>query len=540
MKKSYITTPIYYVNDAPHIGHAYTSVMCDALARLKRLNGCEVKLLTGTDEHGQKVEKSALTRNKSPQEFCDEISQKFRDLADFLGISYSDFIRTTQDRHKKTAQIFWQKLNENGWIYKDVYEGWYAIRDEAFYGEDELVDGKAPSGAEVTWHKEESYFFRLGDFQDILLKIYEQFPEFINPKSKRNEVISFVKGGKELIKGSLKDLSISRTSFKWGIKVPDDENHIMYVWLDALTNYLSALNYPQGADFKEFWEDKSSIVTHIVGKDILRFHGVYWPAFLIGSKFKKSDLDSIKLEDLFGVLPDRIFAHGWWTNEGQKISKSLGNVIDPYLEIEWLKSMNIEEELAVEYFRYFLVREVIFGNDGNYSREVFMSKVNSELANNIGNLAQRTLSMIFKNSDGFIAKNPQIDSQGKELIDFGLEIENKISHLIESCDFDEILNLTVNFASKANEYLHHKAPWNLKKENKIDEMNDVLYVACEVIRQLAILLLPFTPNSAKKILDFLNIANEERNFANLSNHLKFGSKINEPKAVFARISELKQ
>ncbi len=577
MTNSYITTPIYYVNDAPHIGHAYTSVVCDALARLKRLNGETVKFLTGTDEHGQKVEKSAIKNGKTPQEFCDEVSLKFRNLAKFLDISNDDFIRTTEDRHKKTAQIFWNKLLENGWIYKDVYEGWYSIRDEAFYGEDELVNGKAPTGAEVEWQKEESYFFKLSAFQDILLEICQigkahlshegsttklRFndvisPSFrkndvISPSFKKNEVASFIRGGKELVKGHLKDLSISRTSFKWGIPVPNDENHIMYVWLDALTNYLSALNYPEGQDFKDFWENGN--VTHVVGKDILRFHAVYWPAFLIASEFQKEEFDKIneeyqglyllnsyskdpRSEKIKNILPDEIFAHGWWTNEGEKISKSVGNIIDPYKEIEWLESFGISQELAIDYFRYFLNKEIFIGNDGDYSRERFVNRINSELANNIGNLAQRSLSMIFKNNDGFLVYNTSFDKESEELLE---KIKELIKDVLE-CNFKvsdsySILELIITISSKTNEYFANKAPWNLKKEGKIEEMNNVLYVVAEIVRKIAILLLAFTPKSADKILDLLNISQNERNFANLENPLKFGAKINEPTPIFLRLN----
>lgn len=538
MTKFYITTPIYYVNDAPHIGHAYTSVVCDVLARLRRLKGDEVKFLTGTDEHGQKVEKSAIKNGKTPQEFCDEVSVKFRDLANFLNISYDDFIRTTEDRHKKCAQIFWQKLEANGWIYKDVYEGWYSVRDEAFYGEDELIDGKAPTGAEVEWHKEESYFFKLSKFQKILLKTYEEFDNFIAPSSKKNEVISFVRGGKELVEGHLKDLSISRTSFKWGIGVPGNENHIMYVWLDALTNYISALSYPDGENFKDFWQSKKSQKIHIVGKDILRFHTVYWPAFLIASKFNEKELDQNNLDKLIDILPTQIFAHGWWTNEGEKISKSVGNIIDPYKEIEWLETFGISQELAIDYFRYFLNKEIIIGNDGDYSRERFINRINSELANNIGNLAQRSLSMIFKNNDGFLAEKFNFDVESTKM----LEVSQKIIQEILDCDFNahdsyQILEKLIHLSSLANSFMEVKAPWNLKKDGKIDEMNTVLYVAAEVIRKIAILLLAFIPTSANKILDLLNIDPHHRNFANLKNPLKFGSKINEPTAIFLRLNK---
>ncbi len=520
-KNFYITSPIYYVNDVPHIGHAYTSLACDVLARAKRLEGYNVHFLTGTDEHGQKVEKSALAREKSPQQFCDEISLKFRQLADFMGYSYNDFIRTTDARHKKSAQIFWEKLEKNGWIYKDVYEGWYALRDEAFYGEDELVNGKAPTGAEVQWHKEESYFFKLSAFQNNLLALYDAVPDFIQPDSKRNEVISFVKSG-------LKDLSISRTSFKWGIAVPNDEKHIMYVWLDALTNYISALNFGENDDqlYQKFWHNTEDSPIHIVGKDILRFHCVYWPAFLMAA-----DLP----------LPNRVFAHGWWTNEGQKISKSLGNVIDPYQEIAWLESFkykevqgenavekNISRETAIDYFRYFLLKEVPFGNDGDYSRENLINRVNAELANNIGNLAQRSLSMIIKNCDSQIPDCEHLPQQDYSYI------LSDINHLA----FNHALEKIIDLSNHANKYFNDQAPWSLKKEGKVDEMRQVLFQTAENIRIIALLLLPFIPESANKILDLLNVKVEERNLLSLNHRIQAGKKINPLQIIFPNLRNL--
>ncbi|MDA0902197.1 MAG: methionine--tRNA ligase [Proteobacteria bacterium] len=525
----YVTTPIYYVNDAPHIGHAYTSIACDCLARFKRLDGFNVKFLTGTDEHGQKVEKSALNKGKAPKEFCDEVSVKFKDLAQFLGISNDDFIRTTDDRHKKVAQLFWQNLSENGWIYKDVYEGWYALRDEAFYNEDELVDGKAPTGAEVEWHKEESYFFRLSEFGDVLVELIEKDLFKVEPQSKKNEVLSFVKGG-------LKDLSISRTSFKWGVPVPNDDKHIMYVWLDALTNYLSAISYPDGDEYKQFWQEGE--VTHIVGKDILRFHAVYWPAFLLASQNKRPE-QGAALTQQEKILPSKIFAHGWWTNEGQKISKSVGNIIDPYKEIEWLQSFEISQETAIDYLRYFLMKEVPFGNDGDYSRAHFIERINAELANNIGNLTQRTLNLIVKNCDGVIPES-NFEETNKDLIALSSdEITSKAAEVykdeVSDQQFHKALQNTILIASRFNKYLEDKAPWNLKKEGKIEEMNLVLANTAEAIRKIAILLLPFIPTSANKILDLLNIEQNDRNFAALDKALQKGHKVNKPEPIFKRI-----
>lgn len=519
----YITSPIYYVNDVPHIGHAYTSISCDVMARFKRLEGFNVRFLTGTDEHGQKVEKSALLRSKTPQEFCDEISGKFRELAQTLKLSNDDFIRTTEERHKKSAQEFWRILEKNGWIYKSIYEGWYAVRDEAFYAQDELINGKAPTGADVEWHKEESYFFKLSAFQDKLLALYEAVPDFIQPESKRNEVISFVRGGKDYVKGSLRDLSISRTSFSWGVKVPNDENHVMYVWLDALTNYLSALGFPDENDplIQKFWCDTVDSPVHIVGKDILRFHAVYWPAFLMAAQIP---------------LPNKVFAHGWWTNEGQKISKSVGNVIDPHQELEWLKSFGCSDEQAVDYFKYFLLREVPFGNDGDYNRKNFVTRVNAELANNIGNLAQRILSMIHKNNDGKIVNFSYFDD-AKELLDKAYKLREEVALEMDKFAFDQAIEKIILFARACNLFVDQKAPWTLKKEHRIDEMNLVLSTIAESLRCLAIALQPFVPELASQMLGILNIDEKHRalKFLNADCALKSGHKINEPKGVFPRL-----
>lgn len=515
-KNFYVTSPIYYVNDVPHIGHAYTSIACDVVARFKRLSNFNVHFLTGTDEHGQKVEKSALARQKNPQEFCDEVSQKFRELTKILNLSNDDFIRTTEERHKISAQKFWEILEANGTIYKGTYEGWYAVRDEAFYGEDELVNGKAPTGAEVEWHKEESYFFKLSAFQDKLLMLYEAAPDFIRPQSRFNEVVSFVKGG-------LKDLSISRTSFSWGVKVPSSDKHVMYVWLDALANYISALGFPDQKNelFQKFWCDTNESPLHIVGKDIVRFHAVYWPAFLMAANLN---------------IPHTVYAHGWWTNEGQKISKSVGNVIDPLKELEWLESFGLTREAAIDYFRYFLLREVPFGNDGDYSRVSFVTRVNAELANNIGNLAQRSLSMIFKNN---AAQTVDFSgySDAADLLKSAYDLKEKLEQKMANFAFDQAIGEILAHASRCNECFNIKAPWNLKKENKIEEMNLVLSVIAENLRVIAIALQPFCINLAPKILDVLQVAVDSRrlDFIGANHSLKAGHKISEPKAVFPRL-----
>src|SRR5579862_349185 len=368
----FITTPIYYVNDKPHIGHAYTTIACDTIARFMRLDGRRVFFLTGTDEHGQKVEKSAAAAGEAPLAFCDRVSANFRDLARVLDISNDDFIRTTEQRHILSCQALWQELEKRGEIYLGTYAGWYAVRDEAFYGEDEVsapdAEGRrfGPSGAPVEWVEEPSYFFRLSAWGDRLLELYEKNPGFVRPESRRNEVMSFVRQG-------LKDLSVSRTTFSWGIPVPGNPEHIMYVWLDALTNYITAAGYPdtEAASFRAFWPGH-----HVVGKDIVRFHAVYWPAFLMAA----------------GLAPPRaVMAHGWWTVEGEKISKSLGNAIDPY---ELLETYGLDQT------RYFLLREVPFGQDGDFSRRAMINRINADLANNLGNLAQRTLSQVQRNLEG--------------------------------------------------------------------------------------------------------------------------------------------
>lgn len=507
MNHFYITTPIYYVNDKPHIGHAYTSVACDVLARYKRLCGYEVKFLTGTDEHGQKVEKSAANAGKAPQEFVDEVAVHFRDMGKVMNISNDDFIRTTEPRHKRAAQALWQKMADNGHIYLGSYAGWYAVRDEAYYAESELVDGKAPTGAEVEWVEEPSYFFNLSKWQDKLLTHYEKHPEFIQPESRRNEIISFVKGG-------LRDLSISRTTFSWGIPVPGDDKHIMYVWLDALSNYLSALGYPEMEG--NFWPAN----IHMVGKDIIRFHSVYWPAFLMAA-----DLP----------LPDTIFAHGWWTIEGEKMSKSLGNAIAP---------QTLVDAFGLDQTRYFLMREVPFGKDGNFSRERMVTVVNSELANNLGNLVQRTLSMVVKNCD---ARVPDAGGIEKDDLDLGfLEAiyvtkagtPQSVEKKYMQCRFHEILADIMDIAAEANNYIDQKAPWKQKKENPA-LMEATLYHLLEGIRCIAIMLQPFIPESSSKILDLLNTPPDARGFDYLTpeHALISGTAILPPEPVFPRFLE---
>ena len=502
-KHYYITSPIYYVNDVPHIGHAYTSIACDVMARFMRMSAYDVRFLTGTDEHGQKVEKSAQLKNIDPQTFTDEVSMRFRDLSGLLNLSNDDFIRTTEDRHKKGAIALWNKLLQNGYIYLGKYAGWYAMRDEAFYAESELIEGKAPTGAPVEWVEEPSYFFALSKFQDRLLELYQANPNFIEPESRLNEVISFVKGG-------LLDLSVSRTSFKWGIEIPNDSGHVMYVWLDALANYISALGYPDDNPlYKEFWPAD----LHVVGKDILRFHAVYWPAFLMAADLR---------------LPKKIVAHGWWTNEGQKISKSVGNVIDP---------VDLVNEFGLDQTRYFLMREVPFGQDGNFSKLAMHNRVNSELANNIGNLAQRTLAFINKNANSQV---PNIDIvqiyQEKLLADLvGKVLEYQ--QFMKDQKFSQALEVVISIANEANLFIDGQAPWNLRKTD-LKRMEEVLYILIEAIRYIAILLKPFMPDSMTKLLKQLSIEESEAIFSCLNQEyaLKPGAILPVPQGVFPRIA----
>jgi len=500
----YVTTPIYYVNDAPHIGHAYTTLACDVLARFKRLDGFDVKFLTGTDEHGQKVEKSALAAGIAPQLFTDRVSQNFRDLAQLMGFSNDDFIRTTEPRHIQACQALWQRLVERGEIYLGGYEGWYSVRDEAFWAEDELKDGPAgsklaPTGAPVEWVSEPSYFFRLSAWGDRLLTFYETNPDFIAPISRRNEVISFVKGG-------LQDLSISRTSFRWGVPVPKDPAHIMYVWLDALTNYLTALGFPEpDGDFARFWPAD----LHMVGKDILRFHAVFWPAFLMAA-------------DL--APPKRVFAHGWWTNEGQKISKSLGNAIDP---------VALVEHYGRDQVRYFLLREVPFGNDGDFSHRALMGRINSELANDFGNLAQRSLSLVNKNCGGILPVPGAFSEEDEILLAAGAALLEQVRVAFDRQQFHEGLEAIWLVVRAANGYVDRQAPWSLKKTD-LARMGTVLYVLVETLRRISLLLQPVMPDSIARLLDQLMVGTEHRSFADFDRPLAPGLTLPAPQGIFPR------
>lgn len=505
----YVTTPIYYVNDVPHIGHAYTTLACDVLARFKRLDGYDVMFLTGTDEHGQKVAKSAEAAGTDPQSYTDKISQNFRDLCRVMNYSNDDFIRTTEPRHITASQAIWQALEKNGDIYLGSYSGWYAVRDEAFYGEDELTDGPngkkvAPSGAEVEWMEEPSYFFRLSAWQDRLLKLYEENPDFVAPQSRRNEILSFVRSG-------LRDLSISRTTFNWGVKVPGDEKHVMYVWLDALTNYITAVGYPEtgeGTPFARYWPAD----LHMVGKDIIRFHTVYWPAFLMAAGLEP---------------PKRVFAHGWWTIEGQKMSKSLGNVIPP---------AQLVSTYGLDQTRWFLLREVPFGNDGDFSHRAMVQRINSDLANGIGNLAQRTLTLIQKNCAAAVPQPAAFNEEDEAEFAWFDGLWPKLQETISAQQFHEALATIMSGVSRLDIYIDKQAPWTLRKTDP-DRMATVLYVLADCIRRVGIALQPFMPDSAAKILDLLALSPEQRGAADLGQRLAPGTKLPAPQGVFPRFVE---
>ena len=513
MKSYYITTPIYYVNDKPHLGHVYTTVACDALARFKRLDGFDVKFLTGTDEHGIKVKQAAEKAGMDPQAFTDQVSQSFRDLVQLMNYSNDDFIRTTEERHKKACQKLWMKLVEAGDIYLDKYSGWYAVRDEAYYGEEELRDGPdgkkiAPSGAECAWVEEESYFFKLSAWQDRLLDFYAKNPDAVMPDTRRNEVMSFVKSG-------LRDLSISRTNFDWGVPVPNAPGHVMYVWIDALTNYLTAIGYSGETDeFKKFWPAD----LHMVGKDILRFHAVYWPAFLMAAGLEP---------------PKRVFAHGWWTIEGEKMSKSLGNVISPD---------DLIARYGVDASRYFMLREVPFGNDGDFSHAQAILRINNDLANGLGNLAQRTLAMINKNCGESVPEFGTFTPEDKQLLEMAqIKMLAAARGELDRQKFHKALEEIWNVVNAANGYIDAQAPWGLKKTD-VARMGTVLYVLAETIRCLALIVQPFVPVSAAKMLDQLSIPADQRSFEflDVQHALKPGTHIPAPQGIFPRIVEEEQ
>lgn len=503
-KTFYLTTAISYPNGAPHIGHAYEALATDALARFKRLDGYDVLFVTGTDEHGQKIQQTAESQGKTARELADELAPLFSNMVAALNCSNDDFIRTTEPRHKQTVQELWKRMDAAGDIYLDKYSGWYSVRDEAYYNEDEteLRDGKRFSiktDTPVEWVEEESYFFRLSQYQQKLLDHYEAHPDFMGPPERRNEIISFVKSG-------LRDLSVSRTTFDWGIPVPGAPDHVMYVWVDALTNYLSATGtFNNGADQKRFWPCD----LHVIGKDIIRFHAVYWPAFLMSAGVE---------------LPKRVYAHGFLFNKGEKMSKSVGNVIDPHALID---------EFGVDQVRYFFLREVPFGKDGNYSLDAIINRTNADLANDLGNLAQRSLSMIAKNCDGKIPEQGALSDDDKAILK---ATDGLLEQMREAHDRQAIhraLEAVWTVIADANRYFAASEPWALKKTDP-ERMATVLHVTADLIRRFAILVQPYVPMAAEQLLDQLAVSANERQFVNLEDGLTAGKLLPAPTGVFPR------
>jgi len=508
-KNFYITTPIYYPSARPHMGHAYSSIVSDVIARFKRLDGYNVEFLTGTDEHGLKIQRAAEEKGIDPKKFCDEISETFRSLSNTLNLSNTDFIRTTEDRHIKSVQNLWKILEEKDEIYLSKYSGWYSVSDEAFYNEDEIKEEKGinvsvNSGSKVEWVEEESYFFKLSKWEDKLLKFYDENPKFILPNSRRNEVVSFVKGG-------LKDLSISRKSFSWGIKVPNNDDHVIYVWLDALTNYISALNYPdtKNKKYKNFWPAD----IHMIGKDILRFHAIYWPAFLLAA-----DLPP----------PKRVYGHGWILSGEEKMSKSKGNILDP---------LEIIDKYGLDPLRYYLLKEVSFGNDGSITQEKLESCINSDLANNYGNLCQRVIAFNEKNCGLLIPEKNKFEKEDLAILNkLGDNIKSLRSH-IENQELSLYTNFIVDCLFDANKYFNDQEPW--KKKNDIKRLNTIVYVSLEIIRKISILLNPIIPDTSLRVLEIFNLKQNDLVFDSIKNHenLKSNDKIKKIGILFKKIEK---
>ena len=508
-KNFYITTPIYYPSARPHMGHAYSSIVSDVIARFKRLDGFKVEFLTGTDEHGLKIQRAAEEKGVDPKKFCDEISKTFRNLSNTLNLSNTDFIRTTEERHIKSVQNLWKILVKKNQIYLSKYSGWYSVSDEAFYNDDEIkeengINVSVNSGSKVEWVDEESYFFKLSEWENKLLKFYEDNPKFILPNSRRNEVISFVKSG-------LKDLSISRRSFSWGIKVPDNKEHVIYVWLDALTNYISALNYPDTKNIKynNYWPAD----IHMIGKDILRFHAIYWPGFLLAA-----DLPP----------PKRVYGHGWILSGEEKMSKSKGNILDP---------LEIVDKYGLDPLRYYLLKEVSFGNDGNISKEKLENCINSDLANNYGNLCQRVIAFNEKNCDLLIPEKKDFEDDDLKLLNkVGGNIKSLRSN-IDNQELNSYMNFIVDCLFDANKYFNDQEPW--KKKSDIMRLNTIVYVSLEIIRKVSILLNPIIPNTSLKVLEIFNLKQKDITFESIKNHenLKSNSKIEKIGILFKKIDK---
>ncbi len=493
-KYFFITTPIYYPSARPHMGHAYSSIVSDVIARFKRLDGFNVEFLTGTDEHGLKIQRAAEKKGIDPKKFCDEISETFRNLSNTLNLSNTDFIRTTEDRHIKSVQNLWKILEEKDEIYLSKYSGWYSVSDEAFYNEDEIkeengINISVNSGSKVEWVEEESYFFKLSKWENKLLKFYEENPDFILPNSRRNEVINFVKSG-------LKDLSISRKSFSWGIKVPNNDDHVIYVWLDALTNYISALNYPdtKNKKYKDFWPAD----VHMIGKDILRFHAVYWPAFLLAANLPP---------------PKRVYGHGWILSGEEKMSKSKGNILDP---------LEIVEKYGLDPLRYYLLKEVSFGNDGSISQDKLENCINSDLANNYGNLCQRVILFNEKNCDLLIPEKNKFDKDDLILLNKIADNVNSLRSYIDKQELNLYINFIVDCLFDANKYFNDQEPW--KKKSDIKRLNTIVYVSLEIIRKISILLNPIIPKTSLKVLEIFNLKQNDLVFDSIKNHESLISK----------------
>ena len=507
----YITTAIAYPNGKPHIGHAYEAIATDAIARFQRLNGREVCFVTGTDEHGLKMDQTARGLGRDTRDLADEMSSYFKQMCATLDISADHFCRTTADNHHKASQAIWKRLEASGDLYLDRYEGWYSVRDEAYYDEAELTEGEggqklSPQGTPVEWTVEESWFFRLSKYEKPLLEYYAANPEFIRPDSRKNETVKFVEGG-------LKDLSVSRTSFDWGVKVPGSENHVMYVWLDALTTYISAIGFPDDTEeWRKFWPAS----VHIIGKDIVRFHTVYWPAFLMSAGLP---------------LPKMVFGHGFLLSRGEKMSKSLGNVVDP---------MELAELFGVDALRYFLLREVSFGQDGSYSPEAIVTRVNADLANSFGNLAQRTLSLIFKNCEGYLPPIHGHHPDDQALLELvGNAVSTEIPSHFEDLAMSQALESWMQAVFACNAYVDVQAPWALKKTDP-ERMETVLATLFICIAQLAIAVQPFIPGSATKLLDQMGVPDDVRNYARAGSHwysalAEGGFQIAQPVGLFPRL-----
>ncbi|MBM6621118.1 methionine--tRNA ligase [Micrococcaceae bacterium RIT802] len=506
----YITTAISYPNGLPHIGHAYEFIATDAMARFKRLDGGDVFFLTGTDEHGQKMLQTAEKEGITPRQLAQRNSDVFQEAQDELGISYDRFIRTTDADHHDAAQAIWQRMEANGDIYLDKYAGWYSVRDEAFYGEDETEvreDGvrySTVSDTEVAWTEEESYFFRLSAYQDKLLELYRDQPEFGAPQYRFNEVIRFVEGG-------LNDLSISRTSFDWGIPVPGNPKHVMYVWVDALTNYLTGVGFPDtnSASFRKYWPAD----VHVIGKDISRFHAIYWPAFLMSAGLE---------------VPRRVMIHGHLHNNGVKMSKSLGNTVSP---ADWVESYGLDQ------IRYFLLREVPFGADGNYSHEAIVGRMNSDLANNLGNLAQRSLSMVAKNCEGKVPTPGDFTETDRALLDAATGLLDHSRGAYDRQEFSKALEAIWHVLGDTNAYFAEQAPWVLRKTDTA-RMETVLYVTLEVLRRVALLVQPVMPTSAGQLLDVLGQdGGAARTFAAFDSAIESGHELPAPTPIFPKYEE---